>query len=1017
MNYSFKHLTQTDGLLHNQVFSIVQDAKGFIWIATANGLQRYDGSRFIYYPEMLSSPLGMLTNAVNMYADNKNNRLWISNDNKLEKMETEKNKFTVYNKEKLITDTAFTFTSYRDADNKEWRLSSNALYQYNSSLKKYFSNNLNVLPANSHYSTSIAADSTTNITWVITNNNLYLFDKKSKKVYSAINNPENNLLLKFLKNNLQGKNLRFIMIDSRQNFWISTWADVLFRYDNKTKKISQYNLSDIKMKAKNNLPTSSGIIISCMMEDDHNNNWLATEGGGLLRYNEDQDNFDYCIAEEKNSETIRYNFSIYCLFQDKEQNIWLGTDKGISIFNPYRKFFNAVRHEKNNPLSITKNEITSAVQTTSGDIIIGTWGGGITVYDEHLNFKKNILFKGLPPHKNFTWSLIQVDEETLWTGCQHGYLQQYNLVSGAVQTFHPPEMEGSTIMCMEKDSKGNVFFGLHNGKIVKWNKQQQKFYACRDTLKKADNVSNIFIDKDQQCWVSTIAGFKQFDTEKMIYTSIWLPDENNVKALSGQTCRGIEELNDSLLLIGTIYGGLNFFNKKTKTFSQVTMANGLPSNNIYAIKKDTAGKIWFTSDYGLCKYIPSEKKIILFGMEPGLVTSTFSSNKFYPLQNGQWLTFTGTEIISFFTGNPGYGNINKPKIEITGFEILGKAVSVDSLLYNNNPLRLSYKENFITIEFASLSFSGVLPTNYYYRLEGVDKNWVNGGTKRFANYTSLQPGEYIFEVKAEQGNNTGAITSFKIIITPPLWKTTWFKILCALLITGIIYSIAKWRMNAVRNEAKNKMLFAKQMAEMEMKALRSQMNPHFIFNCINSIDALIQGNDKYSATVYLNKFAKLLRNILDTSKQNTVLFSKDVDTLKLYIELEELRHENKFKTTFNIDSELLNSDYKVPPLIVQPFAENAILHGLKNKEGNDGILIITIKKVNDTIQYTITDNGIGRKAAGEIMQNKESHHGMQISYDRIKLFNKEEHAAIQINDLYNNGKATGTEVTVNLNII
>jgi sensor histidine kinase YesM len=308
-------------------------------------------------------------------------------------------------------------------------------------------------------------------------------------------------------------------------------------------------------------------------------------------------------------------------------------------------------------------------------------------------------------------------------------------------------------------------------------------------------------------------------------------------------------------------------------------------------------------------------------------------------------------------------------------------------------------------------------TNYYYRLIGLEKNWVNGGTKRFANYTNLQPGEYQFEVKAEIGNTTSAITTFKIIITPPFWQTLWFKLLCLIIIGGIIYILAKWRINTIYKEGKRKMYFTKQMAEMEMKALRSQMNPHFIFNCINSIDALIQSNDKYHATVYLNKFAKLLRNILDSNKHNTVPFSKDIDTLKLYIELEELRHENKFKPTLEIDHELLNSDYKVPPLIIQPFVENAILHGLKNKDGNNGILNIDIKKMNDKIQYIITDNGIGREAAGKIMQNKGSHYGMQISYDRIKLFNKEETPSVLIKDLYSNKIAVGTEVTVYLNII
>lgn len=211
--------------------------------------------------------------------------------------------------------------------------------------------------------------------------------------------------------------------------------------------------------------------------------------------------------------------------------------------------------------------------------------------------------------------------------------------------------------------------------------------------------------------------------------------------------------------------------------------------------------------------------------------------------------------------------------------------------------------------------------------------------------------------------------------------------------------------------------YAAEKTELQLQSLRAQMNPHFIFNCINSIDAFIHSNDKYNATMYLNKFAKLLRNILDSSKLTTISFSKDIDTLKLYVELEELRHENKFSTTFNIEDELLSYDYRVPALITQPFVENAILHGLKNREDNNGLLQIEIKKVKDHIEYVIKDNGIGRKAAAMIVQNKEASYGMQISYDRIRLFNKEEKPSVQINDLYQDGIATGTEVKILLNIL
>ncbi|MEP6927371.1 MAG: two-component regulator propeller domain-containing protein, partial [Ginsengibacter sp.] len=833
-NYSFRHINQSDGLLHNDVHSIVQDGKGFIWIATSNGLQRYDGASFINYPEMLSNSTEGFIVGAEMYADKKNNLLWITNYTNIEKMELGKNHFIVYDPEKLLQDSSFIFNAYRGINNEVWLLSHNAAYRYDSAVKKNLMYHLNIFPENTHQTSFIATDSTGNNTWITTGPQLHLFDKKNKNVYSDNFNPLHHSLLQPLLYGTKGKDIRFIMIDSRQNIWVTTWGDILYKYDDKTKNISAYSLSAIKIKEQGSRATGSGLLVNCILEDDNHTIWIGTENAGLLRYNGEKNNFDYCIAQEKKSESIWYDYKIHSLFQDKEQNIWIGTDKGISIFNPYRQYFKSVRHEDNNPLSIHKSEIISFIQTTPGDIFIGTWGGGIAIYDSGFHFKKNILFKG-PPDKNKVWSFMQVDDETIWIGCQHGYLLVYNMVTGATQTLHPKEMEGFTIRCMEKDDKGNIWFGLHNGKITKWDRKLNKFFpsgaGLQDSLKIASPVITIFIDPAQHCWVSTEAGFKQFDLEKRVYTNTWVSDKNNVNSISGKTCQGIEEYNDSTLLIGTIYGGLNFFNKRTKTFSHFGTADGLPSNTIYAIKKDTAGYIWFTTDYGLYKFNPAEKKIIPYNMEPGVINSSIISNNFYPLQDGQWLTFTLTEAISFFPYKAEYQGNRQPKIEITGFKIFDKPVFIDSLLFENKPLRLSYKENFFTVDFAALNFSGMQQTNYYYRLVDIDKDWVNNGTKRFANYTDLQPGEYIFEVKADNGkNNSGESTSFKIIIAPPFWKTWWFISIiffCAFL---IIYGFVKWRIKNIKTIEAEKLKVQRLNAEQ----YKSKMELEQIINYFSS---------------------------------------------------------------------------------------------------------------------------------------------------------------------------------------
>lgn len=202
----------------------------------------------------------------------------------------------------------------------------------------------------------------------------------------------------------------------------------------------------------------------------------------------------------------------------------------------------------------------------------------------------------------------------------------------------------------------------------------------------------------------------------------------------------------------------------------------------------------------------------------------------------------------------------------------------------------------------------------------------------------------------------------------------------------------------------------------EMQALKAQLNPHFIFNCLNSIDAFIYSNDKYKATMYLNKFAKLLRNILDSSKNNTVSLMKDVQSLQLYTELEELRNDNKFETQYHIDESLATDKYAVPPLIIQPLVENAILHGLKNKKEGKGILLISIKQSGEKLQYQIIDNGIGRAASSRIVQHKEQSYGMELAKSRIKMFNQEDQPSMIIEDLYQQDIATGTCVSITLNL-
>ena len=207
--------------------------------------------------------------------------------------------------------------------------------------------------------------------------------------------------------------------------------------------------------------------------------------------------------------------------------------------------------------------------------------------------------------------------------------------------------------------------------------------------------------------------------------------------------------------------------------------------------------------------------------------------------------------------------------------------------------------------------------------------------------------------------------------------------------------------------------------ELEMQALRAQMNPHFIFNCLSAIDNLIQTNQADNATAYLARFAKLIRSVLESSKNNRVTFQQDFETIRLYLEMEQFRCNNKFNYQLTADNELLHGDYKVPPLIVQPFVENAIHHGLLNKNDSNRQLQVHAQLKDEHIIYSITDNGIGRKKAAIIKQvNKpdQRSYGIAITKERIHLHNKSEvNGDLEITDLEHNGIAAGTKAIIRIN--
>ncbi len=440
-----------------------------------------------------------------------------------------------------------------------------------------------------------------------------------------------------------------------------------------------------------------------------------------------------------------------------------------------------------------------------------------------------------------------------------------------------------------------------------------------------------------------------------------------------------------------------------KKFIRFSRSDGMASDGVNDIRMDADDNIWMATNDGFSRFNTATGIFTNYGEADGVPLVMDN------IRNGDSGILYAQYNTGFYKWNiHDFDTLQQQgTIYIRNAKLFGENMPIDSLY------ALSYQQNTLLFQFGILTQTqGSTLLEYSVNNEPFTK--LNGAN--IIQFSKLAAGNYKLIVRQKNVPDNQFIINIKI--KNPVWKRWWFVLLAAAISGLLLYVFIKKRINTVQKEA----AYKQRIAATEMAALRAQMNPHFIFNCLSSIDNFIQDHNADKASDYLNKFAKLIRAILDNSKNETVPFWKDWETLQLYLELEHLRNDHSFTYQLQADENLLNGHYKIPPLIIQPYVENAIHHGLKNKVGKEGILKISAALSGDQLVYTITDNGVGRSAAQALREmNRPSHtsYGMQISKERIAHFNTGMGNVkdIMIDDLKDeNGNPTGTSVTVLLTV-
>jgi sensor histidine kinase YesM len=335
-------------------------------------------------------------------------------------------------------------------------------------------------------------------------------------------------------------------------------------------------------------------------------------------------------------------------------------------------------------------------------------------------------------------------------------------------------------------------------------------------------------------------------------------------------------------------------------------------------------------------------------------------------------------------------------------------------------LVLNHNQNFIGFSFVALNYIDATQNQYAFKLEGVDKGWVKSKSRAEITYSDLKPGMYSFSVKA--ANNDGVWNenpaTIRFTINPPFWQRLWFIALMLTLVTFIVYKLYHYKIGLVRKEERLKSEYNKKVAEAEVKALRAQMNPHFIFNSMNTLDSFILQNKKMEASKLVQRFSKLTRRVLEHTAHAQIPLAEEMETLRIYLHIERMRQSDSFEFDINISPE--TAQLPIPPMLIQPFVENAVIHGMRNRNAPGGIIRIFSILEGSQIKITIEDNGVGRARAMEIKAAQSVSHksiSMELTLSRLEALHGHKNHSKYLVFSSPTAPETGTSVDIFIPVI
>jgi ligand-binding sensor domain-containing protein len=714
------------------------------------------------------------------------------------------------------------------------------------------------------------------------------------------------------------------------------------------------------------------------------------------------------------------------LYEDTQGDIWIGT------------YLGGVYHLENGkpehaPVYLPNLPVNGIIEDKEGGYWFATEGNGvfyartknIKVFDESIGLKNNKV------------NAIVTDSRTVYAGVQNGFV--HNLNDSILQTF---DLNGkgkliNSISNLYYDKIKNRFLvaGKTDGGIIENNKftltnqfelfnkmvpdgednfwiatsmslnkteKGKKVFSSVSTTKQLKRINALVRKNDSSLLVGAVDGLYEFDTNQKNFNYLGANDSvlsNRVLDLA---------YLKGLLVIATKGKGVLIYDGR-KLLQHIDSKNGLCGDNVYRLFID-GNNIWIATNKGINKVSLVKKEPLDYEIKSYTTLNGLSSNEINDILVLNGKTWAATNKgINVFDSESRF----EPQESIPLY--IDRIIVEDSVMKKAGEYELKHYQNNIRINFLGIAYRNAGKLMYRYRMGGLDTNW-NYTQSREAMFTTLPPENYHFELQVlnDKGDPKG-YAHIRFTIKSPFWQKWWFRLSVLIIISCLIFFYIKYRTDIIKRREMKTAELNRTLLSLKLKALRAQMNPHFTFNVMNSIQHFILNSDTESAHRYLSKFSKLIRTILNNSENNTIPLSEELKALELYIQLEAMRFDQSFRYEIIVDETINTMLLEIPSMLIQPYVENAIKHGILPLKQN-GRLKIEILRQGRSLKCIIEDNGIGReKAGGQETDVQHRSMGTSITHERLNVINSLNNSNLseRIVDLKDEkGNALGTRVEI-----